>query len=363
MFRALLVLLVACFFQTYLCAQSAAVARLSTKLDSLEAVSGKKGDAYLLLSTELAIAQYKSEDIKAAEKTYVSIGKNFNLVDQPWESRTTAEASVQVLLGEVNIWRLQHLLDKERSTSLKDLITDMLAAKSSSVATKLVEGMLEQNAFDSHEFMKDWGQLNNAIFGSGDETIYLCDAWELMLTQVSEETDLYWGLVSGYSAYLKRTKAPRTLENRIALDTEKWKNWQRNGMLIDTSSAEDKDLFSIVEKMPMFPYVKKGSEEDDKKAARAAAIELTYFVNRNVYYPNEAKLKGVGGLVVISFVVLQNGVLDDIKVLRAPIPCLGEEVARVAQTLNELPLRFKAGEQRGKKVKVKYTLPVRFRLE
>ncbi|MFQ7502488.1 MAG: energy transducer TonB [Alistipes finegoldii] len=74
--------------------------------------------------------------------------------------------------------------------------------------------------------------------------------------------------------------------------------------------------------------------------------------------PAEAFEKGIGGRVVLSFVVEKDGSVSDIEKLQAPDASLWEEARRVIASSP----KWKPGEQRGQIVRVKYTLPVDFRL-
>ena len=99
-----------------------------------------------------------------------------------------------------------------------------------------------------------------------------------------------------------------------------------------------------VEKMPMFP------------GGQSALFDyLTY----NVKYPEAARKKGIAGTVICEFVVDKDGSITDVKVLRSGgHPSLDKEAVRV---LKNMP-KWIPGEKDGKKVRVKYTVPLNFRL-
>ena len=87
---------------------------------------------------------------------------------------------------------------------------------------------------------------------------------------------------------------------------------------------------------------------------------LTLFQNwmqNNVKYPAEAIEKGISGRVVFSFVVEADGSLSSYQLMASPDKILADEVERV---FNSSPREWTAGEQDGKKVKVKFTLPIVF---
>ena len=87
--------------------------------------------------------------------------------------------------------------------------------------------------------------------------------------------------------------------------------------------------------------------------------ELYKFLGENISYPDSAKIYGVRGTVIATFVVNKNGSISDIVILRDIGRDCGKEVRRV---LSLMPA-WVPGEANGHKVKVRYTLPVRFKLD
>lgn len=109
--------------------------------------------------------------------------------------------------------------------------------------------------------------------------------------------------------------------------------------------AETKDeVFMVVEKMPEFP---------------GGIQELMSFLSKNIKYPASAMAKNVQGRVIVQFVVEKDGTLTEFKVMRSVDPDLDAEALRV---MKEMP-KWKPGMQRGQVVRVKYTVPVTFRLQ
>lgn len=104
-------------------------------------------------------------------------------------------------------------------------------------------------------------------------------------------------------------------------------------------------IFTVVEKMPEFPD--------------GGMPGLLKYLAKNIKYPVIAQENGIQGRVVCSFVVNRDGSIVDIQVLRGVDPSLDKEAVRVLGTMP----KWKPGEQRGKPVRVKYTVPVMFRLQ
>lgn len=86
---------------------------------------------------------------------------------------------------------------------------------------------------------------------------------------------------------------------------------------------------------------------------------LKVFLKENLHYPELARQANVQGMVVVSFVVCQDGTLCDHEVVKSVYPSLDAEAIRVVKQMNGL---WKPGEQRGEKIRVKYNIPVNFSL-
>lgn len=107
---------------------------------------------------------------------------------------------------------------------------------------------------------------------------------------------------------------------------------------------EDNVVFQVVEKMPSFP----GGDS-----------QLFKFLNDNVKYPVIAQENGVQGRVICQFVVNRDGSIVDVEVVRSVDASLDKEAIRVIKSMP----KWSPGQQRGKPVRVKYTLPVNFKLQ
>ena len=82
------------------------------------------------------------------------------------------------------------------------------------------------------------------------------------------------------------------------------------------------------------------------------------WLQKNIKYPSIAAENGVQGRVIVQFVVNKDGSIVDPVVLRSVDPYLDKEAIRVVKSMP----KWKPGEQRGKPVRVKFTLPVMFKL-
>ena len=108
--------------------------------------------------------------------------------------------------------------------------------------------------------------------------------------------------------------------------------------------VEQGEVFLTVEEQPMFP----GGME-----------EMMKFLQRNVKYPKEAQEQGKQGRVIVQFVVNKDGSISNDTIVRSVDPLLDAEALRVVRSMPN----WTPGKQRGKEVRVRFTLPVTFRLD
>lgn len=114
--------------------------------------------------------------------------------------------------------------------------------------------------------------------------------------------------------------------------------------VIEEEEPEEQEIFDVVENMPEFP------------GGQAA---LMSYLAKNIKYPTIAQENGTQGRVIIQFVVNRDGSIVDARVARGVDPYLDKEALRVVNTMP----KWKPGMQRNKPVRVKYTVPVMFRLQ
>ena len=110
------------------------------------------------------------------------------------------------------------------------------------------------------------------------------------------------------------------------------------------TTSEFPDVFDVVEQMPEFP----GGPE-----------ALMQFLMENVCYPEAAFKTGVQGRVLVTFIVDTEGRVNNAKVVKKVNDDLDAEAIRV---VGSMP-RWKPGKQNGKVVRVRYTMPITFRLD
>ncbi|MDR1517816.1 MAG: TonB family protein [Dysgonamonadaceae bacterium] len=116
---------------------------------------------------------------------------------------------------------------------------------------------------------------------------------------------------------------------------------KEHAVVIEEKPTEE--IFTIVENQPEFP------------GGDAARIK---FLNDNIKYPVVAQENGIQGRVICNFVVERDGSITDAQVIKGVDPSLDKEALRVIKSMP----KWIPGKQRGQPVRVRFTLPVSFRL-
>jgi TonB family protein len=112
-----------------------------------------------------------------------------------------------------------------------------------------------------------------------------------------------------------------------------------------TQTTDDlNEVFDVCEEMPQFP---------------GGPQALFEYLSKNLKYPAAAEKNGVQGRVIANFVVERDGSISNVNVTKSVDPLIDNEAIRLLQSMP----RWTPGKQKGKEVRVKYTVPVTFRLQ
>ena len=106
-------------------------------------------------------------------------------------------------------------------------------------------------------------------------------------------------------------------------------------------ATTNEKVFVDVEQMPMFP---------------GGPAAMKEFIVKNTRYTAEMKKKGINGRVVVGFIVNEDGYISDTHVVKGIEPLFDQEALRVVRLMP----RWVPGQQNGKKVKVRYNVPLKF---
>lgn len=120
---------------------------------------------------------------------------------------------------------------------------------------------------------------------------------------------------------------------------EKW-----NEVMQSDPGTPDNPIFEVVEHMPEF--------------TGGGMPALMEYLSKNIKYPEAAMKKGIQGRGIVQFVVEKDGSITNVKILRSVDLELDKEAVRVVSAMP----KWKPGTQRGEAVRVRFTVPVMFRL-
>ena len=110
------------------------------------------------------------------------------------------------------------------------------------------------------------------------------------------------------------------------------------------TAPQDTLVFEVVEVPPRFP---------------GGDVKLMEYLSRTVRYPVEAQKKHVQGRVILHFIIEKDGSVSNVRVARSVDPSLDAEAIRV---VNSMP-KWEPARQKGQPVRVRYTIPIQFRLQ
>ena len=111
----------------------------------------------------------------------------------------------------------------------------------------------------------------------------------------------------------------------------------------DSTTSDNEKVYQVVGQQPNFP----GGKE-----------ELFKYLAYNMIYPADAAKNKVEGRVLVTFVIEHDGSISNVNVVNSVYPSLDKEAIRV---VSEMP-KWIPGKANGKTVRVKYTIPITFRL-
>lgn len=136
------------------------------------------------------------------------------------------------------------------------------------------------------------------------------------------------------------------IEEDIMASTEdnvEWVDIDEYDVVTVEPEPEEEEIFMVVEDQPEFP------------GGTAALLE---YLRKNIKYPAICRENNIQGRVLVTFIVNKDGAIVEPEVVKSVNPSLDKEALRV---ISQMP-NWKPGSQRGKPVRVKYTVPVNFRL-
>ena len=119
---------------------------------------------------------------------------------------------------------------------------------------------------------------------------------------------------------------------------------------------EDVDVpFAVIEDVPLFPGCEKVAKSDRRKCFQE---QINKHIRKNFRYPEIAQEMGIQGRVYVNFIISKDGSITNIR-MRGPDKNLEKEAKRI---ISKLP-KMTPGKQRGRPVRVPFSIPISFRLQ
>jgi TonB family protein len=161
-----------------------------------------------------------------------------------------------------------------------------------------------------------------------------------------EETDAQYRLAlcyhHGLGVDFNNEKARYWMQKAADQGNEDAKKWLQESGKPSSSSSEQ--VYDVVEQMPSFP---------------GGQSALFQFLSQNIHYPEVCEENGIQGRVICDFIVEADGSISDVQVKKMVDHSLDREAVRVIKSMP----KWNPGKDKGKPVRVRYTVPVTFRLQ
>ena len=151
-----------------------------------------------------------------------------------------------------------------------------------------------------------------------------------------------WVGVLFYSFMGCANKAPKS--NLTSKSIPKEPDNYGAGFIPTQAPPKEDEVYHVVDDMPEFP---------------GGMDKLLQFINDNMQYPTKAQTEGIQGKVIVQFIIDEDGYIIEPNIVRSVESSLDNEALRLIKMLPQ----WKPGTLKGKAVKVKYTVPVAFKLK
>lgn len=388
-FTTLLLLGLSVAFTSTLIAQQN-TSKIQKEANQIRSKEGQISFDYAEKLLELTQAHQKEKNFEKAatlDQEVSLILKTFaDSIPKDYETEYAIKEELETILLEQYFTRWQGLMGQEKYTLAQQLILDKDWIKRSIKVKQYLDiinlfQVTHRTIGSQHvDYLANW---EAAYFKYTSISYYNLqqarNLWKAITLHRAKETEedspAHIEVLFGYASFCNRTNDTETYST---LKTRIEKQWpsafgntnsssevleenDKNIPLPNSKNEETDAPYTLVEQMPRFPGCEDFEGDNSEKKA-CADQNLLRFIYQNITYPDIARENGVEGMAVVRFMVTEYGTITDFKILRDPGSGCGREARRVMQLMNELPRRWTPGQQRGKKVRVIYNLPVRFKL-
>lgn len=161
----------------------------------------------------------------------------------------------------------------------------------------------------------------------------------------------YTGQEKGYTAKVTYTQdkpfkvkeTTTVVSEDEAMNIDDFKGGSKHTNINMQTTSVEEGIYDVVEEMPSFP---------------GGQAELMSYISKNIKYPVEAQTNKIQGRVICTFVVERNGSISNINIIKSVDSSIDNEAIRI---IKSMPLWI-PGKNKGEAVRVKYSLPIIFRL-
>ena len=129
----------------------------------------------------------------------------------------------------------------------------------------------------------------------------------------------------------------------------------------EEEEPEVEQIFDVVEQRPSLPgceNVKDNPKTPNDEFEDCVNLKIAEYLSKYTKYPEMAKENAIQGRVYVQFIVGRDGVIRDINIIKGVHKILDREALRVVKGMP----KWSPGKQRGKAVSVRFTLPIKFKI-
>jgi protein TonB len=254
--------------------------------------------------------------------------------------------SVSYVIEKENLTKMTVKLREAYHKEIKHLVTRVALSDQGGLPLQIIKLSKDELYFSLHNNCLDWWDWNEWYYGYTPEVRFTKNLksrkefTDKVDKETAENEKKYkeYSQIEGFGSVLKKVKSSSKAAP-AKNDAESF--FGSAGAANDENSSsddaeEDEEIYQVVEEMPAFP---------------GGMAECMKFISNNI-----SKKDGMQGKVLVKFVVDKDGSVYDPVVVNKVDAALGREAIRV---ISRMP-KWKPGKQRGKPVRVWYTVPVNF---
>lgn len=387
-----------CFSSTLIAQQTSAA--IQTAADEIKSKEGNISFDYAAKLLELAKAYQLEKNFEKAntldQEVDFILTQFADSIPENYEVEYAISENLENLRLEQYLTRWQGLMRQEQFTTAqalikeKDWIERSIKVKAYLDIMNLLQVAHQTIGSQHPDYLENW---KAAYFNYTSVNYYnlqqASNLWKAITLhrkqETKEESNEHLEVLFGHASFCNRTNDTETYQSLKITIEKHWpyafggnstiasnspttkktetpnSNRKKKNKDIQTNEKVDDPIFTLVEEMPRFPGCETMKGDSQEKKA-CADQQLLRFIYKKIKYPEIARENGIQGMAVVSFTVTEYGTIIDSKILRNPGGACGEEALRIVNLMNELPSRWSPGKQEGKSVRVKYNLPVRFKL-